>query len=810
MNDVLFAEITYRGWFPWWAALALGIAAVAAVGVLYYREGGRTTLPARTVMGMLRIGIVALIAFLLLRPVWVREHTGEKRRPVAVLVDVSQSMDHPDPRPGTADQWRVAIAYDLVPADKGIPAGLSASPLAASDKLPNKPRRIEVARAALQNPRIGLLKSLTDRSGPLEIATFGSRRTGHESSDTAWLKDLKATEPDTALADAVNELIQRDPNDLPAAVVLVTDGRENASRVSLDDLARECERLKVPLHVYGVGSSAFGQVQVRDAAVPDVLFVDDLVAVPVRYRVRGVTRGRAEFTLKYGDREVAHKTINPVQEGDDLRQILTFTPTKEDAAAERQELTVTIQVTSGAGASTEILTDEIVKPTKVVDRKLKVLMVDSIPRWDFKFLQRALLRDRRVEAKFFLTEGDRQAMKAGDGSPWVGEFAIGQDDFRKQLFEYDLLILGDVPEKFWTPEQQGVIKDFVAEGGGMIHIAGRNHAPAGWVKSPIADLLPVEFEAVRYPIESPQRPTPFRPQIVKSATRAPILMLEEDPLDNARLWRTLPELYWTYPVTKLKPAAEVFLTHPEKKTEDGKPMPILAGHYYGKGYVLFVGFDETWRWRFNEADKYFGRFWSQAVYLAGVPRTVGTKLTQLSLDTTDPVQGKTGQVYARLFDERFKPLAAEEIEARLVKVDANPNDRDANVPIKLIAIRTADGRPTGDYVATLPFNRTGRFSLQVDPGNGNPANLDYRVSLPPDHELSPGGMAEADMRKLAEATGGGFYREEDLVHMADSVKPQYAPYSIRTEVIFWNWWTMVLLVGLLTLEWVVRKFNGLS
>jgi hypothetical protein len=174
------------------------------------------------------------------------------------------------------------------------------------------------------------------------------------------------------------------------------------------------------------------------------------------------------------------------------------------------------------------------------------------------------------------------------------------------------------------------------------------------------------------------------------------------------------------------------------------------------------------------------------------------------------VQGKTGQVYARLFDDKFKPLAADEIEARLVKVDANPNDKDANVPIKLIAIRTADGRPTGEYVATLPFNRTGRFSLQVDPGNGNPANLDYRVSLPPGHELSPGGMAEADLRKLAEATGGGFYREEDLVRMADSVKPQYAPYSIRTEVIFWNWWTMVLLVGLLTLEWVVRKFNGLS
>ena len=186
-----------------------------------------------------------------------------------------------------------------------------------------------------------------------------------------------------------------------------------------------------------------------------------------------------------------------------------------------------------------------------------------------------------------------------------------------------------------------------------------------------------------------------------------------------------------------------------------------------------MGFDETWRWRFNEADKYFGRFWSQAVYVAGVPRTVGTKLTQLSLDTTDPVQGKTGQLYARLFTKDFQPVTADEIESPLAKLDADPNDKDANVPVKLIAKRGSDNKPTGEYLATLPFNRTGRFSLKVDPNNGNPANLDYRVNLPPEHELAPGGMAEGDMRKLAEATGGGFYREEDLFKLPARVKPPH-------------------------------------
>jgi hypothetical protein len=800
--------LRFFGASPAWILLFSGLLYAVALAAIIAINGGKMLLPRASLAGI-RVAIVAVVAFLLVRPVWVEEKKGERRRPVALLVDVSQSMNSKDPRPGNSDQWRVAIAFDLAPPDKGIPENQIVS-AATEGNLPDKPSRIDVARSALLNPRLRLLDEIRSHAGPIEPSTFGTNRIGREALDTTWLKQLTAPESRTALADAVSELIDRDEKDLPAAIVIVTDGRENFSsrKRSLDDIAAECARLKVPLHIYGVGSSAFGHVQLKDALVPDTLFVDDLVAVPVRYRVSGVTDGKAEIVLKYGEREVARKEINPVRNGDDLREVLTFAPTKEDAAAKKPELTVTVRVTTGFGATAEVLTDETVKNIKVVDRKLKVLVVDSLPRFDFKFLQRALLRDRRVEASFYLTEGDRQSMKSG--KPWVPGFAIGREEFRKELFEYDLLIFGDIPGSFWTPEQQDVIKQFVAEGGGMIQIAGRWHAPAGWVKSPIADTLPVEFDAVRFPIESPARPIGFKPQVAPAAARAAVLSLEDDPLDNARRWRQLPEIYWNYPVTKLKPAAEAFLVHPTAKLADGKPMPLLAGHYYGKGYVLFLGFDETWRWRFNEADKYFGRFWSQAVYVAGVPRTVGTKLTQLSMNTTDPVQGRTGEVYARLFTKDFQPVTSDEVEARLIKLDADPNERDSNVPVKLIAIRGTDNKPTGEYVATLPFNRTGRFGLKVDPNNGNPASLEYRVSLPPEHELAPGGMAEGDLRRIAEATGGGFYREEDLYKMPGQVKTQMTPYSIRTEYLLWNRWALFVLIGLLTLEWVVRKFNGLS
>lgn len=847
-------ELDARGWIAQSLVytillVVLALAAVVSVAALYALEAGRLGPARRVMLAGVRIATVLVVAFLLMRPVWVNESKNERKRPIAILIDASQSMDNKDPRPAVEDQWRAALAYGLIDADKPFPTEPITS-YGFKEKVPDRPKRIEVARNALANPKIDLFNRLRTH-GPLEVSTFGATRTGRDAISTDWLKDLAADQPRTALTASAFELLNRDDNEQPAAIVIVTDGRDNASNKGFADLAERCRERKIPLHIYGVGSSSFGQLRLRDAGIPESVFLDDIVAIPVRYSVKGVAdgAGTVDIVVKFGDREVTARRNIAVQNGDDLREVLTFTPTKLDAESKKQEITVTITVTTGDGATVETLTDGATKPTQVVSKKLKVLVVEGLPRVDFKFLQRALLRDRRVDPRFFLTEGDREAMKSG--YPWLVEFtrqlngtlSLDREEFRKLINDFDLLILGDVPAKFFTLDHQQVIKDFVAEGGGMIHIAGKWHAPLGWLSAEtgqpsIADVLPVEMKPVRFPIQPPEGRyyQPFVPVVAPNAIRNPLVALEDDPGDNSDVWgkllrvdpkdptpapdprrvpkkAQLPPLEWYYPVTRLKPGAETFLLHPTARTPapDNKPMPLLAGHYFGKGYVLFCAFDDTWRWRFNEADKYFGRFWSQCVYQAGVPRMVGTKLTQISLDTLEPQQGKSGQVYARILDEKFKPLAVEEIEATLEKIDADPNDRDRTTTVRL---RKLDGQD-GEYVSPLPFNRAGRYKLNVDPRNGSPATMEYRVSLPPDHEQSPGAMAEAELMKLAADSGskekpGRFYHEEDLYKLPSFVESQTAPFGRREETVLWNRWALFLLIGLLSLEWFLRKFNGLS
>ena len=786
----LFASLAFRGTFPPWAAVLLLLLGGAGMVFLYLKESKRLSLVTRMLLAAIRVALLASVLFLILRPTWVSETSGQRPRPIGLMFDVSQSMAFEDPRPNLADQYRAGIAFGTLKAP--IPEQFVSDAIPRGT--PEKPSRLATAVAAFKNGQLAILKTL-QAAGPVEAIAFGSSREGLNLK-TDWL-NLKADKPRTAIADVASEFLNRDENERPGAIFIVTDGRENSSNRSLTDLARECATQGVPLHIYGVGSGSFSQLQVRDVSSADTLFVDDTAVVPVRFRSKGLLgKGKIEFKLMLNGIEVATETVD-APEGDDNRTLLKFVPKKTDAdTTGKQDLTVQARY---LGDQAEAIVDSFKKNVKIVDKKLKVLFVESQPRWDFKFIQRGLMRDRRCEAKFILLDGDPKAMKAGD--PFLPAFP----STRAELATYDLIILGDIPATYFTAEQQEWIRDAVAEGGGLIQIAGKANGPSSFVGTPLADVLPVEVANRTFKMDPNARTDGFRPTRSSFGERSNLMVMDDDPKESARVWDNLPPMYWYYPVVKLKPAAEVYLTHPTDKLADGKPMPLLVSHYYGKGYVLFSAVDETWRWRRNEADKYFFRFWSQAVYATGVSRTLGTKMTQLSLDTTDPLLGKTGQIYAHLLNNDLKPVKAEKIGATIEKIDANAADPDR---ITKVTLNTLPNQ-AGEFVATVPFDREGRYLLKVDNGEDT-ATLEYRVSLPPNHEQAIGPLAEDDLRNLATQSGGQFYREEDLHTLGEKLEKKTVEFHRKEEFVLWNRWMLMLVIALLATEWTIRKFNSLS
>jgi hypothetical protein len=803
------AELTLRGVFPWWVALLILLLASAGIAFLYSREGGRLSFLRGALLTILRIGIVALVLVLLLRPVLLAEFQGARSRPVVLLVDNSQSMKQ-------------------------------------QERLSGGRQRIDLVREVLGNESLAWLERLQER-GPLQPFLLGRRLTRPPLEEGGLGQRLTtvltADEGQTALADGIHDLLARSGTDLPAAIVVITDGRDNASKLSLEEAGRECREKGVPLHIWGVGSSEGGTLELREVAMPSTVFVDekpgtpdDVVEVPVRWRLRGLKEGTVVLTLNLGEQTVQREyTVQPaeggkavvswkvgeearrqtVREGQDVHDTLVFTPAKSQEEGRKFVARIALR-------DRDDFRDRVERTVQVKNGKVKVLYVESTPRREYKFLQPILDRDRRVLARFLLTEGDPRLAEAKpdpkSGSMYLDRFPENfpnpspRDPDRRP---YDLLILGDVPPAVLGQDNGDAVKRFVEEGGGLVVIAGRRFTPARYVDSRLARLLPVEFVAREFKVTPQTRTQPFKPVLTYDGQQSPLLSLSDNGEDNLRLWREdlwkdrEGQFFFYYPVTGLKAGATALLVHPEEKVADGagdRPMPLIAWHYGGRGEVLFLGIDETWRWRQDRGDKLTGRFWGQVVQQLGLPHLLGaSRRVQLALEGGEPTVGRPGAVKARLLTDTYAPRTEPTVPATLIYLGNQEGDAVSERPLQLRAIK---GQP-GEYRASLPNDAPGRYQFKVDGAAGQSA-LEYRVELPPHHELEPAGMAEDDLRAMAAASEGRFYREEDLHTLPEKVEARQASFTLRQEVLLWNPLTLVLFVLLITAEWVLRKFSNLS
>lgn len=778
------AEWTLRGPLPAWASglilLALGIAAVW----FYRRESTRLGPIKRFALAGLRIALLGLLLAIVLRPVLVAEFAGERPRGVAVLFDNSQSMKQQDRRVTPKDKLRALQALGKAPFDASIDAPEWAS--AARESTEN-PARAATVKAVVENQGLDLMGRM-GRIGPMRSYLFGQRLRGAASGEQLA---ITVDDPRTALGDAIGELLSKRDGDPPAAIVVISDGVDNASKLPFEEAARECQRLGVPLHIWGVGSSESGILALRDAAIPDSIFYDDTVTIPVSFRARGFKPGtKLVVSASLGGKVVASRDVG-ISNEDVKTESLSFTVEKKPGARETQaDMVVSVRAKDDPS-----FVDEIKRPVQIVDRRVKVLMIDGSPRWEFKFLMPALLRDRRVEATFWLADGDERLQKS---APFIAEFPP-----RDRLFGYDLIILGDVPSGALGPERQQWLQDYVREGGGLVVIAGRNHMPAAYDATPLDEVLPIEFIPVQFAEDPTARPVPFRPEMTAAGERSEILSLADNADENRKIWKDLPGFYWHYPATKLRPGATTLLAHPTLKLSDG-PMPVMAMQYYGKGQVLFAATDESWRWRFDDEEKLYARFWGQVIYRLGLPHLMGNaRRVQMALERGEAVLGRPGYVYARLLDADFKPLTVERVTGTMQRMDGESGRETKNT----VNFDAVPGRP-GEYRTFLSHDAPGRYEIKVTKPEA--ATFAFQVRLPPQHELEPGLMAEQSLRELAAATGGRFYHEEDLPSLAASIEPKSAAFVQRREVLFWNPLAFVVFVVLITAEWVMRKFANLT
>lgn len=797
-TKLVSAELSFRGHFPvWLAALAL-LALTAGVFWLYSLERGTMGWPRRILMVLLRGALLLLVVLLLYRPVLLSEFRGERPRQVAILLDNSQSMKQQDRRVTEDDRARVAIAKGLLPLDTKVAEIKSAASLPAD--LPKDPPRTDMVNWVLTHPELKLTTRL-EKLGPLQPLLFGTtvngprgQGAGNKDVSEQLLGSFIADAGKTALADAVHSILQRKDGDPPAAMVVITDGQDNASKFSLREIGEECKRQQVPLHIYGVGTAEGGTLQLKEVLAPETIFVDDTLSVPLRWKAQGFKKGEVEITLTLGGKVVAKKEL-AVKTGDDLQEVLGFTVEKGLKSDESQELVTTIQIKGN-----ELFKDSQTRQVRVVDRKIKVLVIENSPRFEFKFLQPMLLRDRRIEPTFLLVNADPKV--ANSGPPFIPSLPATREKFFDAKF--NVIVLGDVPASYLGKDHMEWIKEFVQNRGGLIVVAGRQNMPTGYKDTPLAEVLPVEFEPVKFQTATENRTQEYPPELTEAGKRSGMLFLAETPEENAKVWQSLPGFYWQYPITKLRPGATPLIVNPRAKLAK-QPMPLVVTQFYGKGQVFFAGSDETWRWRFNVQDKYFVRYWGQVIYQMGLPHLLGdnAQKAQFSLDRAEATLNQPGYLFVRMLDKDFNPRKDPQVEMTIDYLDAKPGQERS----RKVMLQAIPGRE-GDYRVMMSHGQPGRFEARVN--NPEATTFAYRVDVPRGHELEEVGLAEKSLRDLAQQSGGKFYREEDLHQLVSDVQAKKTSFNVRQEVVLWNPLALLLFVTLITAEWLVRKFSNLS
>ena len=440
------------------------------------------------------------------------------------------------------------------------------------------------------------------------------------------------------------------------------------------------------------------------------------------------------------------------------------------------------------------------RPVEVRKQKIRVLLVQAYPNYEFRYLQRMLQRDETIELKCVLQDADVEHAEQEPSALRV--FPVRRDE----LFSYDVIILGDVNPALLSPSIMQNVADFVdqpGKGGALVLIAGPEFMPSAFRDTPLERLMPIKIGSVRYPDPDQSITEGFLMQPTELGLAGPAMQLGDTPAETREIWRNLPPLYWLAEVHDLKPAARVLAEHPTRRGHDGRPLPVIVLQYVGAGEVLFHASDETWRWRRRLGDVFFARYWGQTLrYLSRSKLAGAGRSAKLTTDRREYTRGETVRLRVRFADPRLAPAEPDGVTVVL----EHQGHRTRRIRLR----RGGSGREVFEGILSQPQVGSYHAWVAIPAMEGRAPAVDFSVIAPPG-EFEHVQTDTHAMRRAAEQTKGQYYTFETAEDLLEDLPPgRQVPIGQVTRDSLWNKWPMLLFfLVLLITEWILRKLGGM-
>ncbi|QDU55002.1 vWA domain-containing protein [Aeoliella mucimassa] len=744
---------THWTWAPW-ATVLFAVLVIVGIGYLYSRETSPAGRAYRVLLATLRLVAIALVLVMISELMVSTSQTGLPR--LVVLLDRSASMNLP--AANASNESRLDLARQLLVADQ-------------AEWIRQLESRYEID-----------LRLVGDGTQPIDSLA--------DDQLTGELETLDADEAaarTSRLGDALSAAIDQRGDVLPAAVVLLSDGRTTAGR-SLDEARQVARRRGVPVYAVGYGTvDEPADLRIANLLAQTNAFKDDLLAINVTLESTSAAGQTAQLQVRdvAENKIVASKSV----EIDTARFSKTVQLVVEPNRS--GEITYVVEVAPVAD-ETDLANNRKQHVVTVRDQAVRVLLAAGYPNYEYRYLKNLLDRDRSFELTSYLQEADLDS--ASQDETTIRQLPLEEDG----LDPFEVIVLIDLNPRLLPPRWwQSVERHVVDQGGGLVLVAGPRYFPWAYTNtSSVATLSPIVVGGAGR--SGGQTDTGYQPQLTPLAEETTSLQLGPTASDSQTIWRQLPPLYWYVAADTPKPAARVLATHPTARTTTGAPVPLMAEQYVGAGRVLYHGFDSTWRWRFRVGDVYFARYWGQTLRQLARSKALNQQTPlQLVLDRPRYELGQPVRFRMRVDSKQLASLSGG-LQV-LLTADDQPNRRVTLNPSKAMPEEwqaVLSDLPPGQYRATVADSRL----------ESPPEAVEFQVMTPPG-EFADTTMNQTGLEQLAEQTYGKFYMADSSNQLADDLpKAQRVPLETLPPVELWNqWWMLAAITGCLSLEWILRK-----
>jgi hypothetical protein len=604
----------------------------------------------------------------------------------------------------------------------------------------------------------------------------------------------------TNLADGLTVLLNTVNDTALAAVVLLSDGADNAQQLD-SDWWRNLQAAGVPVHTVGTGGGLHpNDLELADVTVPDVAQPDTLINA--RLRIRHLKAGAARVRITAGKELLA---AVDVQLPADVTQSIHTVPFPSGDSGIRQ-LEFSIEAVESDNSelspdSTDPIPDNNRQPRilQVMDSPKRVLYVEGEPRWEYKFLRRAIDSEPSIKLVSLLRTSPNKFYRQGVESP--KELANGFPVTREALFRYDAIIMGSIDAVELSTEQQVALRDFVSVRGGSLLMLGGRHglADGGWGRSVTAAALPVVLNSQLNSKTFNRARSQAMPTL--AGLRTPWLSLSDDQRTNIRAWQELPALADAQSVGQPKPGAITLLEQVSLGSQLSAPEALLVMQRYGKGKSAVLGSSGTWRWQMSlpSEDDRHERFWSQFLWAL-----VESSTPPLKLSIEYPVvrDTETTSVVLHAYNPDFSPVQESTYPVRLTSSDGVLSS------VQLYA----DAENPGRFSGMVPVEGDGAFSVSAtSPLDGeSPTKQPFSIEQwwvgESDNAESYDSQLNTDfLQRVAEVSGGSYLALADVEQLKSVLAIENAALKRESRLPLWNMpFLFLCLILLKGTEWLLR------